>query len=162
MTGPLRSVYRLDLVAVPAVVAAPLGSTIRPLAATDDDALGTLMERAYAGTIDENLGSNSNGAVDIDEWRSGHADGAASTVVVDAGGRLVAASLISSADSVFLSYVITDPDWKHRGAALCAATASMQVLAERGVRVVHVGVTNGNTASERLVARLGFVYDGPV
>jgi RimJ/RimL family protein N-acetyltransferase len=83
-------------------------------------------------------------------------------VLVDADGSLVAASLISSADSVFLSYVITDPDWKHRGAALCAANASLQILAERGVRVVHVGVTNGNTASERLVARLGFVYDGPV
>jgi GNAT superfamily N-acetyltransferase len=116
----------------------------------DDAALADLMERAYAGTIDEQLGGNSDGAVEIADWRP-HAVPHASFVVCT--NQLVAASLISKHDNDFwLGYVITHPDWKGRGLGTAVVAASLRALDAP----VHAAVTDGNTPSERLLTTLGF------
>jgi RimJ/RimL family protein N-acetyltransferase len=137
----------------------PPGLAVRPVADADDPALGDLMERAYAGTIDEDLGDNDDGAVEIADWRSSGAVGEASFVVADHEDRPVSASLVSrSADGTYLiGYVITAPDWKGRGLATAALAAALdRLLRAPGTRVL-AGVRDGNTASERLLSGLGFV-----
>ncbi|HEX8864623.1 MAG TPA: GNAT family N-acetyltransferase [Lentzea sp.] len=116
----------------------------------DDAALADLMERAYAGTIDEQLGGNSDGAVEIAGWRRNAVPRASFVIQRD---RLVAASLISLHDEDFwLGYVITHPDWKGRGLGTAVVAASLRALDAP----VLAAVTDGNTPSERLLATLGF------
>lgn len=55
-----RTLYRRAPGPVP-----DLPQNLRTINDEDDAALADLMERAYAGTIDEQLGGNSDGAVEI-------------------------------------------------------------------------------------------------
>jgi predicted GNAT family acetyltransferase len=155
-----RSVYRWEPRAESAVRPLPADVTLRPISDDDDAALGGLIERAYAGTIDDDLGDNNEGAVEIAEWRTHGAAAAASFVAVDADSRPVAASLVTASDgSAWIGYVFTDPGWKGRGLGTAVVAASLRELA--GTPPVFAGVTDGNTPSERLFASLGFVRTGP-
>jgi predicted N-acetyltransferase YhbS len=123
----------------------------RPIEDQDDAAVADLMERAYAGTIDEHLGGNSDGAVEIADWRRNAVPRASFVALRE--GRVVAASLISSTGGDFwLAYVITHPEWKGRGLATAVVAASLRALDAP----VLAGVTDGNIPSERLLATLGF------
>ena len=119
------------------------------------------MERAYAGTIDDDLGDNSDGAVEVAGWRANGSVLSASFVAVDGDDLPVAASLVTRSvhGSVWIGYVFTDPGWKGRGLGAAVVAASLGSL---GDVPVLAGVTDGNTPSERLLASLGFVRTGPV
>ena len=152
-----RSLYRRE----PAAVDVPaIGLRLRPLADHDDAALGRLMERAYAGTIDDDLGDNNDGAVEIAGWRGRRAVADASFVAVGEDGQPVSASLVTrgSSGSAWISYVITDPAYKGRGLGTAVVAASLAALADTAVQA---GITDGNTPSEKLFATLGFVRTGP-
>jgi RimJ/RimL family protein N-acetyltransferase len=152
-----RSLYRRD----PAALTAPTvpGVVVRPVTAHDDPALGRLMERAYAGTIDDDLGDNNDGAVEIATWRGRGAIPAASFVAV-IDDQPVSASLVTagSNDTAWISYVITDPAYKNRGLGTLVVAASLTALADT---TVVAGITDGNTPSEKLFATLGFARTGP-
>jgi L-amino acid N-acyltransferase YncA len=49
------------------------------------------------------------------------------------------------------------PSTIQRGLATACLTRSLALLAARGVPHVHSVITDGNTASERLFAKFGFV-----
>jgi GNAT superfamily N-acetyltransferase len=156
VSDPLRNIYQCE--PGPRSTARPLadGVVLRSLDDNDNDALGRLMERAYAGTIDEYLGGNSDGAVEIAGWRAYGAVLSASFVAVVDDGQPVAASLVAKGTdgSFWIAYVITDPGWKGRGLGTAVVAASLGAL---DGTVVSAGVTNGNTPSERLLTSLGFV-----
>ena len=156
--GPSRSLYQWRGLIAADAGPAPAGIVVRGCRFDDDPALGRLIELAYAGTIDEDLGDNSDGAVEMAMWRDEPADPESSFVAADADGTLVAASLTSSgSDTVYISYVFTHPEWKGRGAATACVAASLRALSARNEsRRVVAGITDGNTPSERLFARLGF------
>ena len=118
------------------------------------------MEQAYAGTIDEDLGDNRDGAVEIADWRTSGAIATASFVVVDGDGRPVSASLTTRGPDgrAWIGYVFTDPAWKGRGLGAAAVAASIDALSGQHV---SAAVTDGNTPSERLLNSLGFVRTGP-
>jgi GNAT superfamily N-acetyltransferase len=160
MTDPPRSIYRRK--PSPGLLTRPIppGTSLRLIDNADDAALGTLIERAYAGTIDDDLGDNSDGAVEIAEWRAHGAITSASFIAVDIDGHPVAASLVTGAanGAVWIGYVFTDPGWKGRGLGTAVVAASLGILA--GSHVL-AGVTDGNTPSERLLTSLGFVHTGP-
>lgn len=160
MTDPPRSTYQRAPGPEVSTRPLPAGVTVRPLADEDDAALGRLMELAYAGTIDEDLGDNSDGVVEIADWRTGGPIVAASFVVVDGDGRPVSASLATRGPDgrVWIGYVFTDPAWKGRGLGAAAVAGSVVALSGQHV---SAGVTDGNTPSERLLSSLGFVRIGP-
>lgn len=140
-----RTLYRRAPGPVP-----DLPQNLRTVNDEDDAALADLMERAYAGTIDEQLGGNSDGAVEIASWRPTAVPYASFVVDED---RLVAASLISRHGNDFwLGYVITHPEWKGRGLGTAVVAASLRALDAP----VLAAVTDGNTPSERLLTTLGF------
>lgn len=151
-----RSLYRREAGA--ATVPSVEGVVLRAVAEHDDEALGRLMERAYAGTIDEDLGDNSDGAVEISDWRGSGAMPTASFVAV-ADDQPVSASLVTkgAGGTAWISYVITDPRWKGRGLGAAVVAASLAALPDTAVQA---GVTDGNTPSERLLTGLGFVRTG--
>jgi hypothetical protein len=163
MSEPPRSLYRLARAAgVP--VGLPDGLHLRALTGGDDAALAQLMERAYAGTIDEQLGGNSDGAIEVADWRSAAALDEVSVAVVDSDDTVLAASMCSGAQDreVWIAYVITEPAWKGRGLATAAVTESVRRIRERTDVEVRAGVTDGNVPSERLLATVGFERIGPV
>ena len=137
--------------------ALPSGIVLRVPVAADDSALARLMEAAYVGTIDQDLGDNDDGDVEIAEWRANGADAERSRVAEDDLGRLVGASLMSAARSrLLLNYVITTPAWKQQGVAGALLAASLTAVAELGEQPVVAGVTLGNEPSERLLRKQGF------
>jgi GNAT superfamily N-acetyltransferase len=136
----------------------PAGLQLRTIGERDDVALGELMDRAYAGTIDEQLGGNSDGALEVAAWRTEPAIQEASTAVVDAGDRVVAASLCSGGweREVWIAYVITEPALKGRGLATVAVAESVRRVRARSDVQILAAVTDGNTPSERLLTSIGF------
>jgi ribosomal protein S18 acetylase RimI-like enzyme len=164
MSESPRSVYRL---ARPAGIDRPLlpgGLCLRTVTDADDGSLATLMEQAYAGTVDEQLGGNSDGAVEMANWRAGTPLAEVSVIVVDADDHVVAASLCSGSwdGEVWISYVITDPAWKGQGLGTAVVTESVRQLRQRAEVDVFAGVTDGNLPSERLLAAVGFERVGPI
>ena len=153
----VRHDYVLALDGELPVAAVPAELTVRVLHTVDDDSLAVLMEAAYAGTIDEQLGGNADGAVEIANWRQFVADAPASRVAADGDGRLVGACLVGRWDgSVFVAYVVTDPAWKGRGVGAAVLAASLGALRDAAEEVVGATITEGNEASERLFAAFGF------
>jgi GNAT superfamily N-acetyltransferase len=163
MSVPPRSVYRL---AQRGAIDRPLPGDLRLRTVTgaDDGALAALMEQAYAGTVDEQLGGNSDGAVEMADWRSATPFAEVSVVVVDADDHVVAASLCSGSwdDEVWISYVITDPAWKGQGLGTVVVAESVRRLGKRADVDVFAAVTDGNVPSERLLAAVGFELVGRV
>ena len=161
MLEPSRSVYRLVRVGVDGSLVA--GFRSRTVTDRDDLALGELMERAYAGTVDEQLGGNSDGAVEVAGWRAAGALAEASVAVVEADESLVSACMCSGSldGEVWIAYVITDPLWKGHGFATAAMAESVRRLRAHGVVDVLAGVTDGNVPSERLLEAIGFERVGP-
>jgi GNAT superfamily N-acetyltransferase len=163
MSESLRSLYRLERVAS-FDRSLPDGLHLRTVTDSDDAALAGLMERAYAGTIDEQLGGNSDGAVEVAEWRAAGALAEVSVAVVNADDTVVSASMCSGRwdREVWISYVITEPTWKGRGLATAAVAEAVRRIRERSEVVVLAGVTDGNVPSERLLGTGGFKRIGPV
>jgi predicted N-acetyltransferase YhbS len=153
MGDPPRSIYQRE--PGPFSAARPLvdGVVLRSLDDHDDDAPGRLTERAYAGTIDDDLGDNSDGVAEIAGWRAHGAVASASFVAAADDGLPVAASLVAknSAKAFWIAYVITDPEWKGRGLGTAVVAASLGAL---GGTAVSAGVTDGNKPSERLLRSL--------
>lgn len=158
MSDPERLLYRLRLPSV-FLAGERLDVSLRNVGDSDDVALGQLMEAAYAGTIDEDLGDNADGLIEIQDWRANGGDPTASVVAVDPTGVIVAASLITAIDdkTSLLGYVITAPERKRDGVATAVVSLSLVELAVRGTQTVIAAVTVGNVASERLMSRFGFV-----
>lgn len=155
-----RSKYERPLRTLPEMEPHP---NVRPVTSTDDARLGGLMERAYRGTVDEDLGDNDDGAVEIADWRASGAVAAASFVAVDNENEPVSASLVSRDrnGSLWIGYVITDPAVQGQGLATAVVAASLTALrADNPEGHVYAAVTDGNTPSERLLARMGFRWLG--
>jgi L-amino acid N-acyltransferase YncA len=122
----------------------------------DRDALAVLLLAAYRGTIDDE-GESLDDAYDaIDEYL-GSIVRDHSFVVADAGGALTAMSFVVVVDERrYIDPVAVHPDAKRRGLGRAAVTTSLASLVAAGVTEVGATITDGNVASERLFASLGF------
>jgi L-amino acid N-acyltransferase YncA len=141
----------------------PDGVRLRTIGDSDDGVLASLMEHAYAGTVDEQLGGNSDGAVEVAEWRAGSAMPEISVAAIDEVDTVVAASMCSGSwdGEVWIAYVVTEPTWKGRGLGTAAVAESIRRIRRRSSVTVLAAVTDGNVPSERLMASIGFERVGP-
>ncbi|MET3804912.1 RimJ/RimL family protein N-acetyltransferase [Nakamurella sp. UYEF19] len=162
MDDPARSNFRLVVADLPELRPGPGGVAFRTVEDDDDAELGGLMERAYAGTVDEDLGDNNDGLVEIEDWRSSGAVPECSIVALQDGGY-VSACLIARAPSGnwWVGYVYTDPVAKGRGIGRAAAAQALALVRAAGATEVQAEVTDGNEPSERLLRSLGFTRTGP-
>jgi GNAT superfamily N-acetyltransferase len=155
--APRRSVYRLTVGSFSSPsLPVPVGCTIRPATIDDTETLGRLMECAYEGTIDDSLGDNTDGVVEVHSWLDEGGDPTASNIAVDTNGQLRAAALMTSGEQWWVSYVITRPDSKGSGLGRAVTLSSIAAAAERGAVEIFAGVTDGNVASTRLLRSAGF------
>lgn len=162
MDGPPRSLYAWTFADAVPVAPTVAGIEIRRVLDDDDGALGRLMERAYAGTIDENLGDDSDGEVEIRDWRdSGGRTDESAVAVRD--GAAVSACLITlgASGNWWVAYVFSDPATKALGVGASVVAAAVQRVRAAGAADVRAEVTDGNVPSERLMRRFGFVRMDP-
>lgn len=155
MTANEKIGYEIDLTLPAAAVESISGVTLRPLNPGDREALAKLLLDAYAGTIDDEGETMVEALEAIDDWLDDapmldHSPGA------EAEGRLVSAVLMMRLDGEpFLAIVATHPDHKGRGVGRAVVAHSLDGLRAEGHERVRLFITRGNTASERLFARLG-------
>ena len=134
--------------------------TVRTVGGSDREQLATLILDAYRGTVDDEGEDHEAALTAVDEWLSRlqlpH------SVVVEQDGRLIAVSfVVNVAGREYIDPVATVSSRKREGFGRAAVGCSLQSLHEVGVREVGAVITDGNTASERLFASLGFVRVGP-
>ena len=65
--------------------------------------------------------------------------------------------LEKSLKKALIAFIMTASIAKCRGLSAACLSRSLQHLAARGVPAVHAGITHGNTASECLFTKFGFV-----
>jgi ribosomal protein S18 acetylase RimI-like enzyme len=155
-----RVTRRHLIAAVADVEPAPAGLPARSPAPDDLEELAALMLDAYRGTIDadgdETLDVARDEVAGYFAGRSGAPHLEHSRVAID-DGRIVSAVLVSEFEGTpLIAYVFTAADHKGRGLADALTRAAMRSLADAGRERVHLWVTAGNTAAERIYERLGF------
>ena len=134
-------------------------SLVRLVQIADRDSLASMLLEAYRGTVDDEGEGDDEARAAIDEYFARiewpH------SVVLEEGGRLVAMSFVVTVEGRhYIDPVATIASFKRRGLGRAAVLASLRSLVSDGVQEVGAVITDGNTPSERLFARLGFVRVG--
>lgn len=147
--------YEIDLTNLAYGAPIEVDMSLRRIGQSDHGALARLMLDAYVGTIDfddETLDDASN---EVGWWLRA-APMLDHSLVLERDGHLLSAVLVSERDLVpFIAYVMTDPDHKRTGLADVVVRACLHSLRSTGGQRVEFAITRGNTASERLFARVG-------
>lgn len=151
-----RSEYRLAPIGV-GRCADPVGA-IHPIDA-QRDALATLMLAAYRNTIDDEGEDLDDAREAIDHYLATMLREHSFVVV---GEQPIAFSFVVVVDGVhYIDPVVVAPDCTQRGLGSAVVRRSVRSLADAGIAEVGATITDGNVASERLFARLGFIRLGP-
>lgn len=156
-----RSEYRRDLSAPPPTPTARPGThAVVPAADAGRDALAALLLDAYRGTIDDEGEGEDEARAAIDDYLGRLLP--AYSIVVEEDGQPVSLSFVVLVEGRhYIDPVATAASRKGRGIGAWAVATSIRLLQRDGVEGVGAVITDGNVASERLFARLGFTRVGP-
>jgi GNAT superfamily N-acetyltransferase len=114
-----------------------------------------LLDLAYPGTID--FDPSHSHLRELDIWRRvDHADDEASSVAVRDGVIVSACLIARELDTPLLYDIATAPEAQRQRLAALLLARSVDGLGQRGERSLLAWVTEGNVASERLLARRAF------
>lgn len=154
-----RSEYLLaDASSAPALAETQIGR-VRSVLRADRAQLAALMLAAYRGTVDDEGEGDHEALEAIDhyfdtmEWSH--------SVVCEIDAQVVAMSFVVVVEGRhYIDPAATAASFKGRGLGRTVVETSLRSLAEAGITEVGATITDGNTPSERLFARLGFVRVG--
>ena len=159
--GRTRSEYLLSLPSegLEHVRPTPPPARIRGVRADDRDALAPLLLDAYRGSVDDEGEGDEEAREAIDDYLGRivwpH------SVVLEERGSLIAMSFVVIVEGRhYIDPVATASERKGEGLGRAVVLASLRSLADEGIAEVGAVITDGNTPSERLFARLGFVRVG--
>jgi ribosomal protein S18 acetylase RimI-like enzyme len=128
----------------------------RHVADGDRDALAPVLLAAYRGTLDDEGESIEDAFDAIDDYLE-RIVREHSFVVVDDTGDIVAMSFVVVVEGRhYIDPVAVHPRAKRSGLGRAAVATALGSLVAAGVTEVGATITDGNTASERLFASLGF------
>jgi hypothetical protein len=153
-----RREYRLSLSNRPLEPSPPLalGVELRQPSSVDREALAVLVLEAYRGTIDDE-------GEDLDAARAFIAESFAESPLLGASWMAHAAGVPVSAvllrrwrGQPLVTFVVTHPSHKGERLASALVRRSLSSLVSAGETQAVAFITDGNTPSERLFARLGF------
>ena len=147
----MRSEYRASIAGTSF---APAGS-VRHVVDGDRDALAPLLLAAYRGTIDDE-GESIDDAFDAIDDYLGRIVRPHSFVVADGEALIAMSFVVVVGGRHYIDPVAVHPDAKRAGVGRAAVATSLGSLVAAGVTEVGATITDGNTASERLFASLGF------
>ena len=125
----------------------------------DRDALAPLLLDAYRGTIDDE-GEDLDDAVTAIDHYLGRILTPHSFVMADEHGLAAMAFVVHVNGRHYIDPVATHPRAKQTGLGRSLVVTALRSLASAGVPEVGATITDGNVASERLFAGLGFVRVG--
>lgn len=154
-----RHLYTLTLPVPPSVLHTqhPAGGALRNPTVEETEALAELMLDAYMNTIDYEGEDTDDALEEVNRYFAGSPRLDCSWLYAS-GDIILAASLVSSyGDDALIAYIITRSTWKGRGLGAYVVRQSLLSLQDSGIGAVHAGVTDGNTPSEHIMARFGFV-----
>jgi RimJ/RimL family protein N-acetyltransferase len=121
----------------------------------DRDALAALLLDGYRNTIDDEGEDLDDAYVVIDQYLT-RIEGPYSFVVLEQD-TLVAFAFVVIVDEIhYIDPVVVAPARKQRGLARATVQLCLASLAAAGIAEVGAAITDGNIASERLFAGLGF------
>ena len=156
-----RSEYRRNLgTAPPSPTGRPGPHEVVPAAEADRDALAALLLDAYRGTIDDEGEGEDDARAAIDDYL-GRLLPAYSLAVVEDGQPVSLSFVVLVQGRHYIDPVATSAARKRQGLGAEAVLTSLRRLHRDGVDEVGAVITDGNLASERLFARLGFSRVGP-
>ena len=156
-----RSEYLLRRLRMPgATTGLESRPSVRPVRTDDREALARLLLAGYRGTIDDEGEGPAEALAAIDEYFS-RIEWEHSVVLEQAGEPVSMACVVVVAGRHYIDPVVTAATAKGRGLGTSAVHAALVSLATAGVSEVGAVITDGNTASERLFASLGFERVGP-
>jgi len=134
----------------------PPGGTLRHPRIDEVEALAELMLDAYRNTIDDEGEGTDEALEEVNQWFAGTPRLDASWVYAS-GEIILSASLVSGNQTPMIGYIITRSTWKGRGLGAYVVRQSLLSLQDGGASEVRAWVTEGNTPSERIMERFGFV-----
>jgi ribosomal protein S18 acetylase RimI-like enzyme len=148
----MRSEYRMS----PIPVATPQWSlqTRHPVD-TDRDALAALLLDGYRNTIDDEGEDLDDAYVAIDEYLT-RIERRYSFVVFEQDIVVAFSFVVVVNETYYIDPVVVAPACKQRGLARATVQLCLSSLAAAGIAEVGATITDGNIASERLFAGLGF------
>lgn len=138
------------------------GAPALPLRAPRDEdriALARLMLAAYAGTTDDEGGTEADALAEVDRTFAGGYGAFLGDMsrVVEVDGRIASAALVTRwRDRPLLAFSMTLPDCKRRGLARACLLGAIDALRAAGERELVLVVTRANEAAVRLYEGLGF------
>jgi L-amino acid N-acyltransferase YncA len=153
-----RSEYRVRLDAA----RFPPPGPDRVVAATEADpaALARLLLDGYRRTIDYEGEGEPEAQAAIEQYLARLVP--APSIVIEEDGTPVAMSfVVVVGERHYIDPVVTSPSRKRQGLGTAAVGHSLRLLQRHGMDEVGAVITDGNVASERLFARLGFARVGP-
>jgi GNAT superfamily N-acetyltransferase len=128
----------------------------------DVEALGSLMHRAYAGTIDDGGESLDDAVAEVRKTFGGDYgafDGEHSSVAVREG-RVVSATLVTRWQArPFVAFTFTHPSFARQGLARATLERSMALLRRDGETELRLVVTLANDPARRLYESLAFTRE---
>lgn len=131
----------------------------RTVAPDDRESLAPLLLDAYRGTIDDEGEDLDDAFTAIDHYL-GRILTPHSFVLADEHGLAAMSFVVEVNGRHYIDPVVTHPRVKQTGKGRALVVASLHSLAAIGVPEVGATITDGNAASERLFAGLGFVRVG--
>ncbi|HKY53061.1 MAG TPA: GNAT family N-acetyltransferase [Anaerolineales bacterium] len=135
--------------------------TWRNPSTADHQILAELMLDSYRNTIDYDGETIEDAKREVESYfsRLEDSDWLNSSWLGFAENNLVCASLVGfwkDRNSPIIAYVMTASSWKGKHLATMAVSRSLQSLAENNHTKVYAVITEGNTPSEKVFARLKF------
>jgi RimJ/RimL family protein N-acetyltransferase len=132
----------------------------------DQKILAVLMLDSYRDTIDYDGETIEDALHEVESYFSSQdSTWLESSWLAFIENDLACASLVGfwkDRDSPIISYVMTDPRWKGKHFATAGVSRSLRSLVEKNYDKVYAVITEGNSPSERVFARLGFSRLAPI
>lgn len=161
--GHSRTLYRLALPAPLTVLAKhPTGGALRFPNVEETEQLAELMLDAYRNTIDYEGETSDDALAEVERYFAGRSGEALldCSWVYESSGALLSACLVSMHEGApLVAYILTMSPWKGRGLGSFLLRQSLLSLQDAHYSEVRAFITNGNTPSEGLFTRFGFVAD---
>lgn len=137
-------------------------AVVRPVRDDEVEALGSLMYRAYFGTIDYDGETEEQATAEIAKTIAGEYGvfDRESSRVCEHEGRIASAALVTRWEGrPFVAFTMTRPELKKQGYGRACMAGAMRALSSRGEDKLRLLVTVANLPAVALYESLGFAFE---